>query len=88
MKTAVLFYALTVSYLAALAPAQGLYSGFDRNDYPGDATMISLRKTFQYTSYWLNRPPGASHNSWVGKKIIHSAARLWLHGPVQRQAQR
>ncbi|HEY6845605.1 MAG TPA: glycoside hydrolase domain-containing protein [Terracidiphilus sp.] len=68
MKTILLFYALTLAYLAALAPAQGLYSGFDRNDYPGDATMISLRKTFQYTSYWLNKPPGANRNSWAGKR--------------------
>jgi hypothetical protein len=67
-KTTLLFSALTLACRALPAPAQGLYSGFDRNDYPGDATMISLRKTFQYTSYWLDHPPGASHNSWVGKR--------------------
>src|ERR1700679_1706528 len=67
-KTTLLFSALTLACRALPAPAQGLYSGFDRNDYPGDATMISLRKTFQYTSYWLDHPPGASHNSWEGKR--------------------
>jgi hypothetical protein len=85
MKTILLFYALTLAYLAALAPAQGLYSGFDRNDYPGDATMISLRKTFRYTSYWLNNSPESQFLG--GEKIIHSTARFWFLGPLQRQAQ-
>ena len=44
------------------------YPGFDRNDYPGDAALPELRKTFRYTSYWLNNPPGESSNSWAGKR--------------------
>jgi len=40
----------------------------DRNDYPGDANMQALRKTFVFTGYWLNNPPGADHNSWKGKR--------------------
>lgn len=32
--------------------------------------MISLRKTFRYTSYWLNDPPGMNHNPWVGKRLF------------------
>jgi hypothetical protein len=40
----------------------------DRNDYPGDANMQSLRKTFAFTGYWLNNPPGADRNSWKGKR--------------------
>ena len=44
------------------------YLGMDRNDYPGDASMQSLRKTFAFTGYWLNHPPGADHNTWAGKR--------------------
>ena len=46
------------------------YLGFDRNDYPGDAALPALRKTFRYTSYWLNSPPGETANSWAGKREI------------------
>src|ERR1700756_749531 len=35
------------------------YLGFDRNDYPGDANLAVLRRTFSFTGYWLNVPPGA-----------------------------
>ncbi len=44
------------------------YLGMDRNDYPGDAAMRSLRKSFFFTGYWLNNPPGASRNSWIGHR--------------------
>ncbi len=40
----------------------------DRNDYPGDASMAALRKTFAFTGYWLNNPPGATTNTWQGKR--------------------
>ncbi len=46
------------------------YLGFDRNDYPGDTTLPTLRKTFSYTSYWLNNPPAEIANSWAGKRAI------------------
>jgi hypothetical protein len=46
------------------------YLGFDRNDYPGDATLSALRKSFRYTGYWLNHPPGETQNSWTGKRAI------------------
>jgi Domain of unknown function (DUF1906) len=42
--------------------------GFDRNDYPGDQQMAELRRTFSYTGYWLNNPPGDNNNSWTGKR--------------------
>ncbi|HEY4741482.1 MAG TPA: glycoside hydrolase domain-containing protein [Candidatus Acidoferrales bacterium] len=42
--------------------------GFDRNDYPGDDALRALRHTFSFSSYWLNNPPGASANSWLGKR--------------------
>jgi hypothetical protein len=44
------------------------YIGFDKNDYPGDALLPALHKTFAYTSYWLNDPPGMHENPWVGKR--------------------
>ena len=48
------------------------YLGFDANDYPGDAALPTLRKTFSFAGYWLNVPPGAKTNSWTG----HHAALL------------
>ena len=47
---------------------QQSYLGFDRNDYPGDANLKILRNTFAYTGYWLNNPPGANSNTWIGKR--------------------
>ena len=46
------------------------YVGFDRNEYPGDAALPALHKQFAFTGYWLNNPPGASHNPWAGKRDI------------------
>jgi hypothetical protein len=46
------------------------YLGFDANDYPGDATLPDLRRTFTFTGYWLNPPPGAKTNSWTGKRAV------------------
>jgi hypothetical protein len=54
--------------LAANAVAQTTYLGFDRNDYPGDANLKTLRQTFSYSGYWLNNPPGENSNTWVGKR--------------------
>jgi hypothetical protein len=36
------------------------YLGFDRNDYPGDANLAALRKTFAFSGYWLNNPRGST----------------------------
>lgn len=44
------------------------YLGMDRNDYPGDASMSLLHKTFAFTGYWLNSPPGADRNTWLGHR--------------------
>jgi hypothetical protein len=46
------------------------YLGFDRNTYPGDAAMGELRKTFSFTGYWLNAPPGAASSTWLGKRKV------------------
>ena len=47
---------------------RSFYLGFDRNDYPGDGALQTLRRTFTYTGYWLNNPPGARLNNWKGKR--------------------
>ncbi len=54
--------------------AQPGYIGFDRNDYPGDSTLKSLRRTFSYSGYWLNNPPGEKTHSWTGKRKTLQAA--------------
>ncbi|MFZ3334133.1 MAG: glycoside hydrolase domain-containing protein [Candidatus Acidiferrales bacterium] len=45
------------------------YLGFDANDYPGDAALPALRKTFTFAGYWLNAPPGAKTNPWTGHRV-------------------
>jgi hypothetical protein len=59
MFVATLGYASPTSYL-----------GFDANDYPGDAALPQLRRSFSFTGYWLNIPPGADANPWVGKRPV------------------
>ena len=49
---------------------QHSYLGFDRNGYPGDSNLAALRKTFKFSSYWLNNPPGTQNNSWTGKRAL------------------
>ena len=56
--------------VAGVQQAAGRYVGFDRNDYPGDGVLPALRKQFSFVGYWLNNPPGARANSWVGKRDI------------------
>lgn len=51
------------------------YPGFDKNIYPGDALLDALHKTFAYTGYWLNNPPGETANTWAGKRAL-----LQTHG--------
>src|SRR5271168_1340755 len=46
------------------------YLGFDTNDYPGDAALPDLRRMFVFSGYWLNVPPGAKANPWVGKRAV------------------
>jgi hypothetical protein len=52
------------------AAATRSYTGFDRNGYPGDDRLAALHRSFAYTGYWLNNPPGASENGWAGKRAI------------------
>jgi Domain of unknown function (DUF1906) len=44
--------------------------GFDRNEYPGDEALPTLRKTFSFTSYWLGPPPGEKRSTWLGKRAL------------------
>jgi Domain of unknown function (DUF1906) len=53
---------------ASLQAQSPTYLGFDRNTYPGDATLQTLHQTFSYTGYWLNSPPGERTNTWAGHR--------------------
>jgi len=50
------------------------YLGFDRNEYPGDANLKTLRQHFSYAGYWLNNPPGEKTNSWAGHRAAVESA--------------
>lgn len=47
-----------------------VHLGFDRNEYPGDAAIPILRKSFSFAGYWLTPPPNTSQNTWVGRRRI------------------
>ena len=59
------------SFVVAQPPS---YLGFDRNDYPGDENLRTLRETFSFAGYWLNHPPGTAANTWTGKRQIVQSA--------------
>jgi hypothetical protein len=67
-RTIFLLCGIAILAFTSISSAQGGYLGFDKNDYPGDASMSTLRKSFRYTSYWLNNPPGLQRNPWAGKR--------------------
>jgi Domain of unknown function (DUF1906) len=51
------------------------FLGFDTNIYPGDPALDSLRKTFFFSGYWLNAPPGGKSSAgksstWTGKRRL------------------
>jgi hypothetical protein len=50
--------------------AQQPIVGFDRNNYPGDDALPTLRQHLLFTGYWLNNPPGEHQNTWAGKREI------------------
>ena len=66
---------VSVLLLPATSQAQSSFLGFDRNDYPGDLKLKILRQTFAYTGYWLNNPPAATSNSWIGKRATLESAQ-------------
>lgn len=55
---------------ASTAGEGGGFLGFDRNEYPGDAALPTLRRHFAFAGYWLNAPPGETTNSWKGKRAV------------------
>jgi hypothetical protein len=59
---------------ARLHAQSGTYLGFDRNEYPRDANLETLHKTFSYTGYWLNNPPGETANTWTGHRTAVESA--------------
>ncbi|HWW18330.1 MAG TPA: glycoside hydrolase domain-containing protein [Candidatus Saccharimonadales bacterium] len=65
------------------------YLGFDLNNYPGDAALSILRKTFSFGGFWLNPPPGAKENTWVGKRpvMLHQKFGFLIlyNGPLIRE---
>lgn len=66
---------ILLSFFCVSAPAQtGTYLGFDRNIYPGDANLKALRKTFSYSGFWLNNPPGERNNTWQGHRAAVESA--------------
>ena len=50
------------------------FVGFDRNTYPGDTALPALHRHFSFIGFWLNTPPGAATNSWLGKRAPLSDA--------------
>ncbi len=75
LTTLVLFFVLTIAILPdASAQSRPAFLGFDRNEYPGDQRLTELRTTFAYSGYWLNNPPGANSNTWVGTRAKLEAA--------------
>ena len=56
------------------SPPAATYLGFDRNEYPGDGSLAALRRTFSYSGYWLNTPPRATRNTWLGHRKAVEAA--------------
>ena len=69
---AALLVAFAVPVFAAapsVKPAHTCY-GFDKDDYPGDALLPALHRTFAFTGFWLNAPPSLTTNPWAGKRSL------------------
>jgi Domain of unknown function (DUF1906) len=59
---------------ASAALGQRGYLGFDKNGYPGDDLLPALHRTFAFTGFWLNNPPGMQTNPWAGKRAVVRSA--------------
>ena len=68
------FVVLTFALVTIESAHAQTYLGFDRNDYPGDASLAALRQTFSYTGYCLNNPPGEKTNTWAGHRAAVESA--------------
>ena len=74
MKIVKLPFLVAALIFPALPSSAQSYLGFDRNTYPGDANLQALHKTFSYTGYWLNNPPGERTNTWAGHRAAVESA--------------
>jgi len=85
--SAVLFTSAPSTHMAS--DQSHSYLGFDRNIYPGDASLPILRKSFFFVSYWLSPPPGEKRNTWKGKReLLRSQGLGFLllyRGPDSRE---
>jgi hypothetical protein len=73
-RAGIIAIGLFFASISSLYAQANFYLGFDRNDYPGDTNLETLRQTFSFAGYWLNHPPGETSNTWTGKrKVIESA---------------
>jgi len=74
------------------AAQRAFYLGFDRNVFPGDDALPILRRTFSFSGFWLNNPPGAASNSWQGKRaaLLHNGFGFLLlfNGRLDRDLRR
>jgi len=71
MRNLILSAALLLAAYSLVAQnLSAQHLGFDRNLYPGDASLPVLRKHFAFTGYWLNNPPGETTNTWRNKRDI------------------
>jgi len=74
---------------APATSAPETFLGFDRNIFPGAPALPMLRKTFAFTGYWLNPPPGETANSWVGQRdalrSLGFGFLLLYRGPLERE---
>ncbi len=73
--TILLLACVVGSGFCALAQSEPrTYLGIDSNEYPGGQALVSLKRHFDFIGYWLNNPPGARRNDWVGKRtaVVHA----------------
>jgi hypothetical protein len=68
LAAAILLFSIWLNSLSGQTAGQ--FPGFDRNHYPGDAALPTLRKSFRYAGFWLNPPPGEKASTWAGKRAI------------------
>jgi Domain of unknown function (DUF1906) len=70
-------------------PPSRSHLGFDRNEYPGDDAMKTLRHDFDFSGYWLSPPPEEKTNTWLGKReVLRSQGfgfLLLYRGPDSRE---
>jgi hypothetical protein len=70
MRGRLLFLVGWSVFAAGMGLGQRSYLGFAKNGYPGDDLLSELHRTFAYTGYWLNDPPGMQTNPWAGKRAV------------------